>query len=193
MNPGMILGLFLLAVISGMLGLGVAFAAVPFLSLFLPDLLHRVQPLSLLQWGDGPFCRLRLRPKRLGGLAQSRPSGPGYHLLRSCGSPAGAAGGGAVCLVDPPGGGGLPGLQPLSPCFPEGASGKLPHGLDGPISVLSGFLGAGTGFLLRPTLILTGHDPKRAAAINAFAVTLPSPPSCPISPPPRWTLGSPFL
>lgn len=41
-------GLFLLAGVSGMLGLGVASAAVPFLSLFLPDLVHQVQPLSLL-------------------------------------------------------------------------------------------------------------------------------------------------
>jgi uncharacterized membrane protein YfcA len=38
-------GLFVLAVVSGMLGLGVAFAAVPFLGLFLPDLVHQVQPL----------------------------------------------------------------------------------------------------------------------------------------------------
>jgi uncharacterized protein len=40
-------GLALLAVASGMLGLGVAFAAVPFLGLFLNDLVHEVQPLSL--------------------------------------------------------------------------------------------------------------------------------------------------
>lgn len=41
-------GLFVLAVISGALGLGVAFAAVPFLSFFLDSLVHEVQPLSLL-------------------------------------------------------------------------------------------------------------------------------------------------
>lgn len=41
-------GLTLLAVVSGMLGLGVAFAAIPFLGLFLLDLVHQVQPLSLL-------------------------------------------------------------------------------------------------------------------------------------------------
>jgi uncharacterized membrane protein YfcA len=41
-------GLCLLALLSGMLGLGVAFASVPFLSLFMPDLVHQVQPLSLL-------------------------------------------------------------------------------------------------------------------------------------------------
>jgi uncharacterized membrane protein YfcA len=44
----MTVGLFVLAVVSGMLGLGVAFAAIPFLSLFMSDLVHQVQPLSLL-------------------------------------------------------------------------------------------------------------------------------------------------
>ncbi|NWG13458.1 MAG: sulfite exporter TauE/SafE family protein [Acidobacteria bacterium] len=42
------IGLLVLSVISGMLGLGVAFAAVPFLGLFMADLVHQVQPLSLL-------------------------------------------------------------------------------------------------------------------------------------------------
>lgn len=35
-------------------------------------------------------------------------------------------------------------------------------------------LGVGPGFLLLPTLILVGYDPKPAAAINALAVTPPS-------------------
>src|SRR5512134_3062573 len=50
MNEAMIMaaGLFVLSVVSGMLGLGVAFAAVPFLGLFLHDLVHEVQPLSLI-------------------------------------------------------------------------------------------------------------------------------------------------
>ena len=43
-----------------------------------------------------------------------------------------------------------------------------------PISILAGFLGIGPGFLLMPTLIILGFEPKRAAGINAFAVTLPS-------------------
>ena len=37
-----------MSVVSGMLGLGVAFAAVPFLAFFLDDLVDEVQPLSLL-------------------------------------------------------------------------------------------------------------------------------------------------
>ena len=44
----MVIGLGVLSTASGMLGLGVAFSAVPFLALFLPDLVHQVQPLSLL-------------------------------------------------------------------------------------------------------------------------------------------------
>jgi len=43
-----------------------------------------------------------------------------------------------------------------------------------PISILAGFLGIGPGFLLMPTLILLGFEAKKAAGINAFAVTPPS-------------------
>jgi uncharacterized membrane protein YfcA len=43
-----------------------------------------------------------------------------------------------------------------------------------PISILSGFLGVGPGFLLMPTLILVGFNAKKAAGINAFAVCPPS-------------------
>ena len=42
------LGLFVLALISGMLGLGVAFAAVPLLGFFFEDLLHKGKPFILL-------------------------------------------------------------------------------------------------------------------------------------------------
>jgi len=42
------------------------------------------------------------------------------------------------------------------------------------ISVLVGLLGIGPGFLLMPTLILLGFPAKKAAGINALAVTLPS-------------------
>lgn len=43
-----------------------------------------------------------------------------------------------------------------------------------PISVLSGLLGVGPGFLLLPTLIVVGFEPKKAAGINALAITPPS-------------------
>ncbi len=41
-------GVAVLSFISGMLGLGAAFATIPYLSLFLPDLVHQVQPVALL-------------------------------------------------------------------------------------------------------------------------------------------------
>lgn len=40
-----------------------------------------------------------------------------------------------------------------------------------PISILAGLLGIGPGFLLMPTLIFVGFQAKKAAGINAFAVT----------------------
>jgi uncharacterized membrane protein YfcA len=43
-----------------------------------------------------------------------------------------------------------------------------------PIALLSGLLGVGPGFLLMPTLIMLGFETKRAAGINALAVTPPS-------------------
>lgn len=42
-----IVGIAVLSFVSGMLGLGVTFAAIPFLGLFMSDLVHQVQPLSL--------------------------------------------------------------------------------------------------------------------------------------------------
>jgi len=47
-NLVIVIGLLVLSLVSGMLGLGVAFVAIPFLGLFLADLVHQVQPLSLL-------------------------------------------------------------------------------------------------------------------------------------------------
>lgn len=43
-----------------------------------------------------------------------------------------------------------------------------------PISILSGLLGVGPGSLLMPSLILLGFASKKAAGINALAVTPPS-------------------
>jgi uncharacterized membrane protein YfcA len=43
-----------------------------------------------------------------------------------------------------------------------------------PIAVLSGFLGVGPGFLLMPTLMLLGFEAKKAAGMNALAITPPS-------------------
>jgi uncharacterized membrane protein YfcA len=180
MNPFLIMtiGIALLAVLSGMLGLGVAFAALPFLSLFLTDLVNQVQPLTLLLNG---FTALFAAV----GFARS-----GFVDWRK------AIGLAVVTTLSAPIGSLLTQYLPQTIILivyfaavsylafslfrpvkkREGASEnfRLAVLLAIPISILAGFLGVGPGFLLMPTLILVGFEPKRAAGINAFAVTPPS-------------------
>ena len=176
-------GLFALSVASGMLGLGVAFAAVPFLGFFLPDLVHQVQPLSLFLNGVTAlfaafgFARSRLvewRPAILltivaaimapvgSWLAQYTAQGWlwGLYLI--------AVGYLAWRMFAPP----KTGLDELDP--PKAPDLRLALLLVIPIAVLAGLLGVGPGFLLMPALILVGYEPKHAAGITAVAVTLPS-------------------
>jgi uncharacterized membrane protein YfcA len=171
------LGLFILATVSGMLGLGVAFAAVPFLGLFLPDLVHQVQPLSLLLNGVTALFSVF-------GFAQS-----GYVEWKRAFTLA------IVTTIAAPFGAFL--AQFVHQIYiwfvyftsvvylayrlfkpvkqrPGNENFKLALVLAIPISILSGFLGVGPGFLLMPTLIIVGFEPKKAAGINAFAVTPPS-------------------
>lgn len=174
----MSIGLLVLALVSGMLGLGVAFAAVPFLSLFLPDLVHQVQPLTLILNGlTGLFATI--------GFARS-----GYVAWRK------AIGLAAVTTLAAPVGALF--AQRINQTYilvvyfiavlylayslfrpVKGGEGRVENYRVAlvwalPISILAGFLGIGPGFLLMPTLILLGFEPKRAAGINAFAVTPPS-------------------
>ncbi len=172
-----VIGLLVLSVVSGMLGLGVAFAAVPFLGLFLPDLVHQVQPLSLLLNGltalfsTVGFSRSGYVDWKRGGLLAAlttvfAPVGTylahhsheihiwyvyfiaviylSYRLFKPA----------KTALTKP--------------------NFRLAMVLSIPISVLSGFLGVGPGFLLMPTLILVGFEAKHAAGMNALAVTPPS-------------------
>ena len=179
MNPFIIMtiGLFLLSVISGMLGLGVAFSAVPFLALFLPDLVHQVQPLSLLLNGITALFAVF-------GFAQS-----GFVDWKKAITLA------IVTTLTAPLGAWL--VQHVTQFYvwfayllaviyiayrlfrpvkerPGNENFRLALILAVPISVLSGFLGIGPGFLLMPTLILVGFEAKKAAGINAFAVCPPS-------------------
>lgn len=173
----MIGGLFILAVLSGMLGLGVAFAAVPFLSLFLPDLVHQVQPLSLLlngitaAFGAIGFAR--------SGLVDWRAALP-LAAVTTLTAPLGAWAAQVVPqfyiwmlyfvavaylayrLFRPA----QPGCG--HPRF------KTALALAVPMSIVSGLLGVGPGFLLLPALIILCYEPKRAAAITTVAVTPPS-------------------
>lgn len=173
----MIIGLGVLAVASGMLGLGVAFSAVPFLALFLPDLIHQVQPLSLLLNGITALFAVF-------GFAQS-----GYVDWRKAITLA------VITTISAPFGAWLAQITPVmivwiaylasviylayrlfrpAEARPGEENFKMAMILAVPISVLSGLLGVGPGFLLMPTLIIVGFDPKKAAGINAFAVMPPS-------------------
>ncbi len=170
-------GLLVLAFVSGMLGLGVAFAAIPYLGLFLPDLVHQVQPLALLLNGATALCAMF-------GFARS-----GFvdwrravilTVVTTSAAPLGAylahfIGQVYIWWVY------LASVLYLSYRLfkplkeREGEENFLLAAvLAVPISVLAGFLGVGPGFLLMPTLILVGFEAKKAAGINAFAVTLPS-------------------
>ena len=173
----MAIGLFILSVVSGMLGLGVAFSAVPFLGLFLPDLVHQVQPLSLLLNGITALFAVF-------GVAQSGYVDWRKAIILAC-----------VTTVAAPFGALLVQYMPQFYVWlvylasvvylsyrlfrpvkerPGEENFRLALILAVPISVLAGFLGIGPGFLLMPTLILVGFNAKKAAGINAFAVCPPS-------------------
>jgi hypothetical protein len=173
----MIIGLFVLAVFSGMLGLGVAFAAVPFLSLFLPDLVHQVQPLSLLLNGitaaGGAFGFAR------SGLVDWKHALP-LAAVATVAAPIGAWAAQvvpqffiwllyfiAVAYLA---------YRLFRPAKPGCGQPRLQTALwlAVPMSIVSGLLGVGPGFLLLPALIILCYEPKQAAAITAVVVTLPS-------------------
>ncbi len=188
----MAVGLALLSIASGMLGLGVAFAAVPFLGIFLHDFVHEVQPLSLLL--NGITALFSLLGFARSGLVMWRPA----VLLAFVTTLAAPIGAYLAQIIDPnylwaiyfvavvylayrmflpekvatPGGAAA--AAGASPSQMMDANLRLALILAAPISVLAGMLGVGPGFLLMPTLILVGFDSKHAAAMNAFAVTPPS-------------------
>ena len=189
----MAIGLAVLSIASGMLGLGVAFAAVPFLGLYLHDLVNEVQPLSLVLNGVTALFALF-------GFAQSRlvtwkpaillavvttVAAPFGSMLAQIVSPkylwavyfvAVAYLAYRMFLPEKP--------KPEPPANPGAAAnaavaGAVPNltmalALAAPIAVLAGMLGVGPGFLLLPTLILLGYESKHAAAMNALAVCPPS-------------------
>lgn len=178
----MAIGLFVLSVVSGMLGLGVAFAAVPFLGFFMADLVHQVQPLSLFL--NGVTALFAVFGFAKSGLVAWREA-----LLLA-----------VVTTVVAPFGAWLAqytaqtwlwGIYLVAVAYlawrmfqkekpkdtaapPVVPNLKLALMLAVPISILAGLLGVGPGFLLMPALILVGYEPKRAAAINSVAVTPPS-------------------
>lgn len=175
------IGLLVLSVASGMLGLGVAFAAVPFLGFFMGDLVHEVQPLSLFLNGvTAIFAAVGFAKS---GLVARRPALM-LTAVAAVGAPLGS------WLAQGTSQAWLWGLYLVAVgylafrMFAKGGGpgeGDAEHPRLGlalilavPISVVAGLLGVGPGFLLMPVLILAGYEPKLAAGINAVAVTLPS-------------------
>jgi len=174
----MTVGLAILAVISGMLGLGVAFSAVPFLSLFLPDLVNQVQPLTLLlngltalfatfgfaksgfvDWKKAVILSVVTTLSAPAGAYLAHFINPTYILYIYL----------AVVIYLA-----FSLFKPIKEKEDVQENFRLALVFAVPISILAGFLGIGPGFLLMPTLILLGFEAKRAAGINAFAVTPPS-------------------
>ena len=168
------LALLILSTLSGMLGIGVAFAAVPLLSLVLPDLVNQVHPLSLAL--NGVTALFSLVGFAWAGLVDWKRA----WLLA-----------GVTTLASPLGAM----LARMSPEWMLWAAyaiaaayflysmfhpARLPPWHERfapvlawavPISILSGLIGVGPGFLLVPTMMRHGIDIKRAAGLNAFAVT----------------------
>ncbi|WP_287787974.1 sulfite exporter TauE/SafE family protein [Acidiphilium sp.] len=184
------IGLAVLSLASGMLGLGVAFAAVPFLGLFLHDLVHEVMPLSLLL--NGITALFSLFGFAESGLVMWRPA----ILLAIVTTIAAPLGGYLAQIISPawlwafyfvavaylayrmflpekPAGAAVAAATPGSAPAAD-ANLRLALLLAVPIAVAAGMLGVGPGFLLLPTLILVGYESKHAAAMNALAVTPPS-------------------
>ena len=174
---GITVGLFILGTVSGMLGLGVAFAAVPFLGLFLPDLVHQVQPLSLLL--NGITALAATYGFARSGFVEWKRAIP-LAVVTTVVAPIGSYAAqfvpqiyiwylyfAAVLYLA---------YRLFKPVKQQNKQENFTLALilAVPISILSGLLGVGPGFLLMPALILLGFETKKAAGINAFAVTPPS-------------------
>ena len=175
--------LFGLSFLSGMLGLGVAFIAIPVLGLFGYDLINVIQPWALLLNGLTAisaaiaFWRKGMVDRR-GALI--------LVVITTIGAPLGVwllqfASVDLVWWLYV----GVLVFLAIRMAMPKGtstedvaeitdASRAKAAGAAVPISVFAGFLGVGPGFLLMPTLALVGYSARLAAATNSVAVTLPS-------------------
>lgn len=169
--------IFVLSVVSGMLGIGVALVAVPVLSLSLPDLINQVHPVSLLLNGiTALFAAIGFARAGLIDLRR----GLQLALVATGATPLGAMAARAVpetaiwlcyfsavifLLV----------RLALPMAKPHQDRAAVRYGrvllLAVPASLLSGLIGVGPGFLLVPLMLHYGIGIKEAAGLNALAVT----------------------
>jgi len=177
----LLVGVSLLSFLSGMLGLGAAFATIPYLSFFFTDIVREVQILGLLING---FTAISSALGFLKSGYLSKKDALALVIITSAFAPIGSY---------------LAYLTPvvyiwtiyilaviyLSYKMWKGSGDQREEKLSRgnlsiailfaiPISILAGLLGVGPGFLLLPTLIMSGYSVKLAAGINAVAVSLPS-------------------
>jgi uncharacterized protein len=175
--------LFGLSFLSGMLGLGVAFVAIPVLGLFGYDLKDVIQPWALLLngltalSGAVAFWKAGMVDKR-GALV--------LVIITAIGAPIGVwllqfASTDLVWWLYV----GVLVFLAVRMLMPKRAASENVADITdanrtragiaaAPISVFAGFLGVGPGFLLMPTLVLVGYSARLAAATNSVAVTVPS-------------------
>lgn len=165
--------IFSMSVISGMLGIGVAFAAIPMLSLGHMNLVNEVQPIALflnsvtalfsavafaragyVDWRKSlQLAAVATAFSPLGAFAALHTSEP---VLWGCYFVAVAA---ILYFM----------LQREGPVR-ERLLFSYVLALSAPIAALSGLLGVGAGFLLVPLMVFSGFSTHRAAAMNAVAV-----------------------
>lgn len=178
------LAIFMLSFLSGMLGLGVAFVAIPVLGLFGFELKHGIMPWALLLNGltaisaAVTYLRRRMVDLRTGIpllILTTLAAPAGVYLLRFVSTA-------TVWWIFV---GVLVFLAARMIMKRPGSAGPDVTDIPGPkrivgfavgtgIGVFAGFLGVGPGFLLMPTLVLLGYTARIAAATNALVVTLPS-------------------
>ena len=166
--------MFSASVLSGMLGVGVAFAAVPILGIAGMDLLNGIQPVALFL--NGVTALFSAIAFARGGFVDW-PKSYRLAIVASIFSPLGAAATQwvqeaslwivyfvAVAVV----------VYLLLRDRPKTEQ-RLPLVvvllIAAPVSAISGLLGVGPGFLLVPIMIFAGFDSRSAAAMNAVAVT----------------------
>lgn len=175
--------LYALSFLSGMLGLGVAFLAIPILGLFGFALKTEIMPWALLLNGLTAIAAAVAFLRR--GMVDLRTAVP-LLIVTTLAAPVG------VYLVR---------FVPVDVIwwiyvvvlaflayrmsFPPQVGREeetvvgdrrrlVAAALGVAIGVFAGFLGVGPGFLMMPTLVMLGYSARQAAATNAVVVTLPS-------------------